>query len=74
MRPLCHINSGTILNSVQNMFEIVYKKYNIMFLKTSQQTYLIKICPFNVYYHVLVANMLEYLNTAVCGVKTGVKC
>ena len=56
------------------MFEIICKKYDIMFLKTSLQTYFIKICPFNVYYHVLVANMLEYLNTAVCGVKTGVKC
>ena len=56
------------------MLEIICMKYNIMFLKTGLQTYFIKICPFNVYYHVLVANMLEYLNTAVCGVKTGVKC
>ena len=44
------------------------------FLKLAHKHILIKICPFNVYYHVLVANMLEYLNTAVCGVKTGVKC
>ena len=46
----------------------------LCFLKLAYKHILIKICPFNVYYHVLVANMLEYLNTAVCGVKTGVKC
>ena len=56
------------------MYEVIYMKYNIMILETSLHTYFKKICPFNVYYHVLVANMLEYLNTAVCGVKTGVKC